>query len=345
MKRILITLIALVTSMTAFAQTEEIFGVSLGGKYTADELISILDGKATFANHAFDPSIDNIDINIYYFTGFKYNDQDFYLAIKTAPDNVLFYISMFQLKDEETMTESTLRLNHIKAKTKLFAKYPDMVSSKTNNNGYDTYTHKYSDNVELRIVSGEEMFEIDYTDLEALRTSVTRNTEYPEIQDSFFGVKFEKKIKNTIVDAVGTKGSYVGVENNGDVIAYKFLNIRFGGSTWDFGKFSTYNDQFFIFEVNDSYPDGYSYEDERAEANAKYENLMEIMKKKYGKVWDEIDEDGNKCAYVYGKNHISIKIFNEKLRSVGGEYRRYVGIEYVFEPLFEKHDGDAESEF
>ena len=73
----------------------------------------------------------------------------------------------------------------------------------------------------------------------------------------------------------------------------------------------------------------YSYNyDERNEAKQTYDSFKSRLDEKYGNVVEK-DENG-KCSSVYiGENDVAIVLSNERSKSSGGEYRRYVTIAYV----------------
>ena len=149
------------------------------------------------------------------------------------------------------------------------------------------------------------------------------------IQDTFFGLKMEDRITSAqIKNAVGSRGVFSKETRESNNIVNSFTDLYFAGSKWDFANFICTSDgKFYWFNAYDSYDD-YGIDNER-EAKNLYESLKGKLDEKYGAGEEKKDEDGNLITSYSGSNGIVIFICNERSRSLGGSYRRYVKIEYI----------------
>lgn len=166
----------------------------------------------------------------------------------------------------------------------------------------------------------------------------------PTIQDTFFGLKMGNRITSSqIKSAVGTKGVFSKEERESNTIINTFTDLYFAGSKWDFANFLCMSDgKFYWFNAYDSYGD-YGTDNER-EAKNQYESLKEKLDEKYGVGDEKKDDDGNLSTTYFGSNGIAIIISNERSRSMGGSYRRYVKIEYINVELYQKQNAAYDDE-
>lgn len=75
--------------------------------------------------------------------------------------------------------------------------------------------------------------------------------------------------------------------------------------------------------------------DDKNELNRVYKLYKERLANKYGEKDDESDEDGNSVSYV-GNNNITLTLSNIRGKSNGGEYRRYVVLNYMDMAIMEQ---------
>lgn len=152
---------------------------------------------------------------------------------------------------------------------------------------------------------------------------------YPTIQDTFLGIKMgSQQTSYSIKSAIGYKGEYLNEEYDPYGKTIIFTNFIFAGKTWDYGNFSlTDKGELYSVSAYDSLDEGYGYEDELNTAEQTYELYKSSLDAKYG-VHDEQESDNGKYVIYVGNNDISIILSNERNKSTGGEYRRYITIQY-----------------
>ena len=152
----------------------------------------------------------------------------------------------------------------------------------------------------------------------------------PKIQDTFFGLKLGERYGiNDVKRAFYENGDYLNSDNGGNSVSYTYTDVYFAGHKWNYFVVDITDDgRFYSIRAYDSLSD-YSYNyDERNEAKQTYDSFKSRLDEKYGNVVEK-DENG-KCSSVYiGENDVAIVLSNERSKSSGGEYRRYVTIAYV----------------
>lgn len=160
---------------------------------------------------------------------------------------------------------------------------------------------------------------------------------YPTIQDTFFGMKMgSKQTVSSIKVAVGYRGTYSDEEYNAGGKELIFADITFAGNTWDYGVFYlTEEGSFYELKVYNSMKDGYSNDDERKDAQNIYDNYKKKLSDKYGESNEKDAEDGKYVIWL-GGNKMGVMVSNERNQSKGGDYRRYVSIDYVQLEIYNK---------
>ncbi|MCQ2153593.1 MAG: hypothetical protein MJY44_03330 [Bacteroidales bacterium] len=164
------------------------------------------------------------------------------------------------------------------------------------------------------------------------------------IQDTFFGLKMGDKLTSSQIKyAVGSKGTFGKEEREPNTIINAFTDLYFAGSKWDFANFMCTSDgKFYLFNAYDSFGD-YGTDNER-DAKNQYEGLKEKLDEKYGARDEKKDDDGNFRTVYFGSNGMAVMISNERSRSLGGPYRRYVQIEYINIELYQKQSAANDDE-
>ena len=168
--------------------------------------------------------------------------------------------------------------------------------------------------------------EISYISLIAIMTDNNIGT-YPTIQDTFLDLKLgTEQTSYSIKSAVGYKGEYLNEEYDPYGKTISFTNFIFAGKKWDYGVFRlTDKGKLFNVSAYDSLDERYEYELNAADQT--YELYKSSLDAKYG-VHDEQESDNGKYVIYVGNNDISIILSNERNKSTGGEYRRYITIQY-----------------
>lgn len=188
----------------------------------------------------------------------------------------------------------------------------------------------------LLLVPAITYIEVSYLSLTAILTDAYK-VVYPTIQDTFMGLKIGSyQTISSIKSAVGYKGEYLNerLDSYGKTII--FTKMMFAGKTWDFGSFSlTDKGELYRVCAYDSLKDGFGYDDENNDAQQTYDSYKIKLNNKYG-VQDENESSKGKFITYIGGNDISIILSNERSKSTGGEYRRYVQIEYYHTAIFNK---------
>ena len=123
-----------------------------------------------------------------------------------------------------------------------------------------------------------------------------------------------------------------------------FKNVSFAGRTWDFANFYlTESGQFYELRVNQSLNDGVIYEDEIRDAQKTYDYYKEKLNEKYGEKEEKDSEDGKYIIYL-GSNDMGVMLSNERSRSKGGDYRRYVTLDYIQTEINRKQSAKSEDD-
>lgn len=150
------------------------------------------------------------------------------------------------------------------------------------------------------------------------------------IQDTFFGLKMKDRITSTQIKfAVGSRGVFNKETRESNSIVNSFTDVYFAGNKWAFANFICTDDgKFYGFNAYNSF-NNYSSDQEK-DAKSLYENFKSKLDYKYGNGKEQENEDGSRTTTYLGSNDMVIILFN----SVGGSYRRYVGIEYTNLTLF-----------
>lgn len=87
--------------------------------------------------------------------------------------------------------------------------------------------------------------------------------------------------------------------------------------------------------VYDSLKDGFGYDDEQNDAKQTYDSYKIKLDDNYG-VHDEKESSNGKYIVYIGGNDIAIILSNERSKSAGGKYLRYVKIEYYHTAIYDK---------
>ena len=169
-------------------------------------------------------------------------------------------------------------------------------------------------------------------------------TEKNPIQDTFFGLTMGDRITSAqIKSAVGSRGVFNKETRESNTIINLFTDVYFAGNKWEFANFICTSDgKFYWFNAYNSYSD-YSV-DEGKDAKNQYEGLKRKLDEKYGAGNETTDNDGNLSTTYLGSNDMAIVISNERSKSLGGAYLRYVKIEYINLILYKNQTAENDDE-
>ena len=149
----------------------------------------------------------------------------------------------------------------------------------------------------------------------------------PAVQDTFFGIKLGSgQTEESINAAVGNKGTFFSdhVVSFGKLITYK--DIDFAGKKWDYCDFHlTGKGQFYKLNFYISLSDNNLEDSESADES--YESFRSKLASKYGERREITDENEKQVFYV-GSNGICLRLSSMRIQSNGGQYRRYVTLNY-----------------
>ena len=352
MRRIILVLLLSFVAMIMKAQQnlpEEFFGLKFGEKYTVEQMKAAVGDKGSYFE------IDNSEP--YDFGGtpyYRYGFEDVTYKGRTYPLMLLLTLKNGKLAlvdfsyPNDTGNISALDSTYTVIKNELSEAYditsfpivdhPEIERLIAINNGVTVRLDKYTENGHT---SG---IEVSYVSLTATISDAFQSLR-PIIQDSFFGMKMgSPQTRRTITDAVGHKGTYLDEEysSNGKIIIFK--NVSFAGRTWDFANFYLpESGQFYELRVNQSLNDGVIYEDEIRDAQKTYDYYKEKLNEKYGEKEEKDSDDGKYIIYL-GSNDMGVILSNERSRSKGGDYRRYVTLDYIQTEINRKQSAKSEDD-
>lgn len=339
MKRFFFILVAFSISILANAQSllpTEFFGLEFGKKYSPEQLILHVGANGIYVDSKTDIKLYSIDWKGYFFQNVTYEGQQYPLmTLLTRPDDVLGLV-LFTIPESNIPEGQTLDSVYDVLLGDLSSKYVfhDYTSGAKN-----AVAKCYIDGKDnLLMISrqtndGQESIAIAYIAMTFGYNDALNNLTV--IQDTFFGMTLgSKQTAYSIKSAVGYKGTYLLEDplSFGKVVTFK--DIMFAGNKWDFGNFSISDTgEFYELSVNKSL--AYFIKDDRQEADRLYELFKSKLAEKYGKVEEVSDADGKSISY-YSGNGICLSLSNKKCRSVGGDYRLYVKLEYSHFGIIDK---------
>lgn len=313
---------------------DEFFGLKFGEKYTVEQMkASVGDGGTYFEVDNTEPF--DMGGTLYY----RYGFENVSYEGRTYPVVVLMTLTNGKLAcadfcyPEGSLSTASLDSTYSVLKDELSKAYdmtafpvsdhPEIERLIAMNNGVTVRLDRY---VEDGRTTGVE---VTYVSMMTALMDIFDSLR-PTIQDSFFGMKMgSTQTRWTIKDAVGYKGTYLDEEytSNGKIIV--FTDVSFAGRTWDFANFFLTEDgRFYELRVNRSLRDGVLYEDEMRDAQKTYDYYREKLNEKYGEKEEQDSGDGKYVVYL-GSNDMGVILSNERSRSKGGDYRRYVSLDYV----------------
>ena len=337
MKRILLIIAFVLTYIAAHAQESlpnEFFGLKFDEAYTLEQMIEHIGSNGTFIQEI-DPF--QMGTTMYYgyiFEDVTYNAKHYPTMMLMSLEHGTFGGVAFTFTSENINENQSLADIYDILKDSLTSKYgelsdftidgqPENISRLLNiGNGVGLRLDKYTSNDTITAV------EVSYISLMAIIID-SYIASYPTIQDTFLGIKMgSQQTSYSIKSAIGYKGEYLNEEYDPYGKTIIFTNFIFAGKTWDYGNFSL-TDKGVLYSVSayDSLDEGYGYEDELNTAEQTYELYKSSLDAKYG-VHDEQESDNGKYVIYVGNNDISIILSNERNKSTGGEYRRYITIQY-----------------
>ena len=342
MKHVIFVMIVVLGSLVGNAQQSipnSFFGLKFDEVYTIEQMIDSVGDKGTFIQETEPFQMGEGMYYGYVFEKVSYDAQYFPTMMLMSLEHGTFGGVAFTFTNENINEGQTLNGIYDSLKTILMDKYGKLsefpiegqvgLSRLLNiNNGVGLRLDKYTDNDTITAI------EVSYISLMAILID-SYVAAYPVIQDTFFGLTMGSiQTTGTIKSAVGYRGEYLKEEYNLYGKTVIFTDLIFAGNTWDYGNFSLTEDgELYGVTAYNSLEDGYGYEDERKAAEQTYDLYKANLDAKYGSHEEQQSGNGRSVVYI-GRNDMAIILSNKRNESAGGEYRRYVSIEYYQSEIF-----------
>ncbi len=335
MKKLIFILLALVLYADVYAQQSipnEFFGLKYGNKYSLEQVKTHVGDKGNYVE-----TDESVEFGSMKWTGHSFSDADF--SGRHYPSMVIMMLTsdvfgglMLVYSDAILPEGQTIDSVYSELLNELSGQYT-FVDMPLDESG-TTVKASIDDNGNAIILSrnkseDDEIVSITYLSF-SLIYSDFNSTALPTIQDTFFGMKMGSiQSVSTLKSALGYKGEYLDEQYDSFGKNVSFTKLIFAGKTWDYGNFKLSDKgELYWISAYDSLNDGYSYEDEKKEAERTYEAYKEKLNDKYGQREEKTTDDSRYVIYL-GENDMAIILTNERSKSQGGSYRRYVKIEYI----------------
>lgn len=335
MKKLIIILLALAVSNVVNAQQsipDEFFGLKYGNTYTLEQVKTHVGDNGVYVE-----TDESIEFGSMKWTGYSFTDADF--SGRRYPAMVIMMLTsdvfgglMLAYPEASLPAERTIDSIYDELQKDLSRQYTfvDMPLDDSGATAKVSLDDKGNSIILSRNKSDEgEVVSITYISFSMMYSDFTSNA-LPTIQDTFFGMKMGS-IQNvsSIKSALAHKGEYLDEQYDSSGKSISFTKLIFAGKTWDYGNFKL-SDKGELYGISayDSLSDGYSYDDEKKEAERIYNSYKEKLDSKYGKCEENTSDDGKSVVYL-GGNNMAIILSNERSKSQGGSYRRYVRIDYI----------------
>lgn len=348
MKKCFLIVISLILSVAANAQQaipDEFFGLKFGNIYSLEEVISHVGDNGNY-----NKTDDSIEFNSIKWLGYLFDDVTYdgreypSMGILKLTSNVFGGV-FFSLSNEDIPENQSLDSIYNELSKELSGKYelidtpnqfPNIISKISMDENGNAVTLSYG-----KLDKGD-MITVAYISFAALYSDLA-TTVLPTIQDTFFGLQMgSRQTASTIKSAVGHRGTFLS--ENSDIYGRTviFRDITFAGKSWDFGTFClTEKGELYNLSVQISLTD-YSL-DARKEANNTYEIFKSKLADKYGEAEEKTDDEGKYISYV-GNNSIGLMLSNKRSKSKGGDYRRYVTLEYWHTTIYSHLNNQSNDE-
>ena len=323
----------------------EFFGLKLGIPYTLDQIKSHIGDDGTYLATEDSIEFSSITWRGYSFQNVTFNDRQYPSMMVLTLNSNIFGGVLFAFDNNNIPAGQTLDTIYNELCEDLSRKYNMMDSSNP-----DTHTIakiSMSEEGSAVMVAHKEtednnVVSVAYLSMSLIYSDVF-NAILPTIQDTFFGMKMGSfQTISSIKTAIGYKGTVLSEDNDSFGHNITFKDLMFAGSTWDFGTFRmTDKGELYMISVEISLKDYMA--DDRNEANSVYELFKSRLSEKYGAVDESSDQDGKSIHYV-GNNDIVLELSNQRGRSKGGDYRRYVILNYWDMALLEQMSKQSNDE-
>lgn len=343
------TFIAAISMAQQKSLPEEFFGLKFCEKYTPEQLRDAMKNNGTYfeIDNSEPYDMNGIQYLRYGFQDVTYGGRTYPLLVLMTNTNGVLSMVDFCIPNggaDSAALDSTYNV----IKSELSKDYeltsfpiqdhPEVERFLAINNGVTLRLDKYTENGQTNSI------EISYVSLLAGFMGAFES-ERPEIQDSFFGMKMgSTQTRSTIERYVGYRGKYLDEEyiSNGKAIVFK--DVSFAGRTWDFANFYlTEEGVLYEAKFSISLEDYGSYSDEWKQAQSTYDYYWQKLNEKYGEKEETDSDDGKYVTYI-GKNDMAVIVSNERSQSKGGSFRRYVSLDYIQTEYFKQQNNKSDDE-
>lgn len=337
MRKLIFTLFALVFSFVSYAQqqiTNDFWGLKLGEVYTLEQITEHVGENGTFAEDLGDVDLGTV-YRAYAFLDVNFNDRIVSPFIfLMLPHGTLGGVYIPYTSDNIPEGQS-LDSVYEQLKKELTDKYGTLEEFPIEGHPEITRLLYMQGGIAIRLdkwISEKAVTEVDvaYLSLVASVNETLLELKGPTIQDTFFGMKMGSiQSVSTLKSALGHKGEYLDEQYDSFGKNVSFTKLIFAGKTWDYSNFKLSDKgELYWISAYDSLDDGDFYEDEKKAAERIYEAYKEKLNDKYGQREEKTTDDSKYVIYL-GENDMAIILTNERSKSQGGSYRRYVKIEYI----------------
>lgn len=323
-------------SSVVYAQQpiDEFFGLKLGEVYTLEQITDHVGENGSFAEDLGDVDLGTV-YRAYLFSNVNFNDKVVPSFIfLTLPYGTLggVYIPYTQDNIPEGQSLDNVYESLKTELTDLYGTFEDFPIE-----GHPEIKRLIyiQSGVAIRLdkwISENAITEVDvaYLSLVASVNEALKELKGPTIQDTFFGMKMGSiQSVSTLTSALRHKGEYLDEQYDSFGKNVSYTKLIFAGKTWDYGNFKLSDKgELYWISAYDSLDDGYVYNDEKKEAERIYETYKKRLSEKYGQR-EETETDDSKYIIYLGENDMAIILTNERSKSQGGTYRRYVKLEYI----------------
>lgn len=338
MKKLIIISFIMAISSVVYAQepVDEFFGLKFGEVYTLEQITEHVGDNGTFTDDLGDVDWGTV-YRAYLFNNVTFNDRVASSFIfLTLPHGTFAGVYIHYTADNIPEGKS-LDDVYEELKTELTDRYGTLGDFPVEGHPEVKRLLKMQDEVVIildKYISEDAIPEVDvsYISLVANVNEALLELNRPTIQDTFFGMKMGSiQSVSTLISALKYKGEYLNEQYDSYGKNVSFTKLIFAGRTWDYGEFQLSDKgELYGISVYDSLDDGYIYDDEKKEAERIYETYKEKLNVKYGQHEEmETETDDSKTIVYLGENDMVIILTNERSKSQGGTYRRYVKLAYI----------------
>lgn len=338
MKRLLFMFIAIfVFTASIFAQFPPIFNLEQGKKYTVQEALDAVGSSAIKETHdieSYEESAESKEFSINLYPKIEGSLPGYSLGFLDTGE----YYSCLEIYERDTYIVAdgdTLRGD---ARYKYLYK---SLSSKYEMKKDSDECAYYEDGLfSMEIGNNDGQIIIVYEDNTPQFNKFLKDAR-PEIQTSFLGLKLRDKYSDyEIRNALTERGTFSSSKRTSTGKKFLAQKVSFGGQLWDFCTISTdYEGRILIFNVYNSNDNNFIgqkksdelYKELEGQLDKKYIVIPDFIKEKSDMAgWTKLIKMTNESEILYfGKNSVVLELYKKLEKSSGGEFRRYVGLNYI----------------